>query len=283
MATRTTTGEGSAAVTTIAPRMGWSLPDFAEIFRYRDLLKFLILRDIRVRYRQTLLGSAWVLLQPLLTMALLTVVFGRLIGVASDGIAYPLFALGGLVLWTYFAQALSGASMSFIKDTDLVEKVYFPRLIVPLSATLSGLLDLAIGVAALLALMPLFGHWPGLKSLLCIPVAMLTVLLAIGVGSMFAALAVRFRDMNHLVPFLLQLGFFATPIAFPLSLAPKEWQPWIGLNPMAGFIAMFRWALLDTNIDPWPPFIVSVLVTGVIFLAGLLVFRRLERSFADVI
>ena len=283
MATRTTTREGSAAVTTIVPRKGWSLPDFAEIVRYRDLLKFFVLRDIRVRYRQTLLGSAWVLLQPLLTIALLTTVFGRLIGVASDGIEYPLFALGGLVLWSYFAQAVSGASMSFIKDTDLVEKVYFPRLIVPLSATLSGLVDFAIGIAALLALMPLFGHWPALKSLLCIPVAMLTVLLAIGVGSMFAALAVRFRDIHHLVPFLIQLGFFATPIAFPLSLVPKEWQPWMGLNPMAGFVGMFRWALLDTNIDPWPPFIISVVVTGVILLAGLLVFRRLERSFADVI
>lgn len=283
MATRPTHRDGPAAVTVIVPRRGWSLPDFAEIVRYRDLLKFLVLRDIRVRYRQTLLGSAWVLLQPLLAMAILTVVFGRLIGVASDGVPYPLFALCGLVLWTYFAQAITVASMSFIKDPNLVEKVYFPRLIIPLSATLSGLLDLAVSFAVLLALMPFFGFWPGPKSLLCIPIAMLVMLLALGVGAMLAALAVRFRDINHLVPFLIQLGFFATPVAFPLSLVPERWQPLMGLNPMAGFVALFRWALLDSQVDPWAPFAVAVVTTFAMLFAGLLVFRRLERSFADVI
>lgn len=283
MGRRPTPSDRSAAVTVIVPRGGWSLPDLAELVRYRDLLKFFILRDIRVRYRQTLLGASWVLLQPLLTMAILTVVFGRLIGVETDGIPYPLFALSGLVLWTYFAQAVTAASTSFIKDTGLVEKVYFPRLVVPLSATASGLIDLAICFAVLVALMPLFGLTPGLRALLCIPTAMMVVLLATGVGAVVSALAVRFRDINYLVPYALQLGFFATPVAFPLSLVPDRWQPLVGLNPMAGFVAMFRWALFDTQVDPWPPFAVSVGATLIILFAGMIVFRRLERSFADVI
>ena len=276
-------GDGPDAVTVIAPRKGWSLPDLGEVFRYRDLLWFFVLRDVRVRYRQTLLGTAWVVLQPLLAMAILTIVFGRLIRVATDGIPYALFALAGLVLWTYFAQAVTAASTSFIKDTGLVEKVYFPRLVIPLSATISGLLDLAIGLLLLLALMLTLGFRPDLKVLLCIPVALLVVLLAAGIGAMLASLAVRFRDINHLVPFLLQLGFFATPIAYPLSLVPERWQPLVGLNPMAGFVALFRWALLGSQINPWPTFAVSAITTAVILVAGLLVFRRLERSFADVI
>lgn len=283
LARRATSSDGSATQTVIAPRGGWSLPDFAELYRYRDLLKFFVLRDIRVRYRQTLLGAAWVLLQPLLTMAILAVVFGRLIGIETGGIPYPLFALAGLVLWMYFAQALTAASTSFIKDTGLVEKVYFPRLVMPLSATISGLVDLAIGAAMLIALLPIFGIWPGPRALLCIPIALLVVLLAAGLGAMVAALAVRFRDINYLVPFALQLGLFATPIAYPLSLVPERWQPLMGLNPMAGFVAAFRWSLMDTQANPWPAFAVSAATTCALLLAGLLVFRRLERSFADVI
>lgn len=272
-----------AKISMIEATREWALPDLRELVASRDLLGFFILRDIKVRFRQTLLGTAWVVLQPLLTMATMSLVFGRMLGLSSDGVPYPLFCLTGLILWTYFTQAVSNASASIIGHTQLIEKVYFPRLIIPLAAALSGLLNLAISFGLLLVVMFVYGFLPGLTALLCLPLVAITTLLAIGVGSMFAALSVRFRDVNHIVPFIIQLWLFATPVIYASSVVPQQWKFYLALNPMTGITEMFRWSLLRTETNPIPLFAISCVGVSVFLPLGLTLFRRLERSFADVI
>lgn len=269
--------------TTIEARKGWQLPDLSEIVQHRDLLRFLVLRDIKVRYRQTLLGVAWAILLPLLTMAMMSLVFGRMLGIASDGVPYMLFCFTGLVLWTYFSQAVAAASASVTSHVQLIEKVYFPRLLIPLAATLSGLVNLGVSLVLLLLMLLAFGFVPGPAALLCLPVIALTILLALGIGAALAAMSVRFRDVSHLVPFLLQLWLFASPVIYSSAAIGERWRMLFALNPMTGLIETFRWALLGTQTNPFPLLAISTVSVIVLLPLGLLVFRRLERSFADVI
>lgn len=275
--------EDASRITVIRPTRGWRFPDFGELFARRDLLRFLAVRNIKVRYRQTLLGGAWAIIQPLATMAIMTFVFGRLIGVPSDGAPYWLFSLTSLVLWMFISQTVSGASLSLVSNSQLIEKVYFPRLAIPISAVLAGLVDLAISFAMLLLIMLVAGHYPSAR----VPFAFLAILMAsllcLAVGSASAALSVRYRDVTHIVPLVLQLWLFATPIVYPLSIVPARWQALISLNPATGIIELFRWSILGTQADPWRYVLSSAAVLAVLVVGGLLIFRRMERSFADII
>lgn len=273
----------SATETTVEPSKGWQFPDFAEIVQYRDLLKFLVMRDIKVRYRQTLLGVVWAVLLPLLTMAMMSVVFGKMLGVASDGVPYPLFCFAGLVLWTYFSQALTAVSVSVTSHVQMIEKVYFPRLLIPLASALSALVNLGISFVLLLLIMLIYRVTPSIAMLFCLPVLLLTILLAIGIGSALAAMSVRYRDVSHLVPFLVQLWLFASPVIYSSNMVTGPLRIVLAINPMTGLIEMFRWSLLGTDMDPLGLFALSSAIVLVILPLGLLVFRRLERGFADVI
>jgi lipopolysaccharide transport system permease protein len=267
----------------IRAQRAWRLPSLGELWAHGELITFFVLRDVKVRYRQTLIGVAWVVLQPLLSMVLMTIVFGRLVGLPSDGVPYPLFCFAGLVMWNFITQAVASASASVVANSQLIEKVYFPRLSIPVSAALAALLDFAVAFVLLLLVCLVFGYIPGLRALICLPLALAATVFAAGVGSMLAALSVRYRDINHTVPFLLQLWLFATPVIYPSSLLPEGWRLVAALNPPAGLIETFRWALLDTEVDPMPLLAVSCVMIAACVGLGLLVFGRMERSFADVI
>jgi lipopolysaccharide transport system permease protein len=267
----------------IGPTQGWHGLNIGELYAYRDLIGFFIWRDIKVRYRQTVLGALWVLLKPLMTMILMTVVFGKLAGMPSDGISYPVFCFAGLVLWGFFTQAVTNASASLLNDAQLVEKVYFPRLAIPIAAATAGVLDFWISFGLLLAIMVPFGYYPTLRIFLCLPLLFCTLLVAIGIGAGFAALSVRFRDFSHLMSFLVQLWLFATPVIYPISLLPKRWQLLAAVNPLVGLVESFRWSLFGGYNDPWLCLSISVLSAATLVPAGLYLFRRLERTFADVI
>jgi lipopolysaccharide transport system permease protein len=269
--------------TTIRPSGGRAALNLTELINYRDLIFFFVWRDIKVRYRQTVLGASWAVIQPLLTMTMMAVVFGRLAGVPSDGAPYPVFCFAGLVLWSFFAQAVTNASASVVNNAQLVEKVYFPRLSITIAASLASLLDFLLNLTMLLLLMAAYGYHPRLESLLCAPIAIAVLALAAGIGSGLAALTVRFRDVRHLVPFLTQIWLLGTPVIYPLALLPERWQTLAGINPLSGYIEIFRWALLGTGGDPWATFLVSLLSTAVLIPSGLLLFKRMEHSFADVI
>lgn len=269
--------------TVLRPTKGWRSLNLSELFLYRDLMTFLAWRDLKVRYQQTLLGGAWAILQPLSTMVVFTFVFGKLAKLPSDGIPYPLFSFTALVIWTYFSQSLTGAVTSLINNTQLVEKVYFPRLILPMSATIRGLADLAVAFVFLLVVLAFYGIWPTWKALAVIPFTLLAVIATIGIGSGLAAINVRFRDVRQMMPLLVQLWLFATPVAYPASMAPAEWRSWLGINPMAGVVEGYRWALL--NHSPFPLELVAVSTASalVMLVIGLAIFRRIENSFADII
>jgi lipopolysaccharide transport system permease protein len=216
-------------------------------------------------------------------MVMLTSVFGRLIGVPSDGVPYWIFSLTGLVLWLFFSQTVTAASASLITNSQLIEKAYFPRLALPTAATLSGLIDLAISFAMLVLVVSVAG--PGLRPtiLLCPLIAALAAMLVLGVGGALAALTVRYRDVTYVIPFAIQLWLFATPVVYPLSIVPEKWRLALALNPATGLVETFRWAVLGTSLNPWPYFAISCFSGLVFFLGGLILFRRMEHSFADVI
>ena len=250
---------------------------------YRELLLFLTWRDVSVRYRQTALGAAWAVLQPVLTMAVFSVFFGRLARMPSDGLPYPIFAFCGLLPWQLFAYALASSAGSLVANERLVTKVYFPRLVVPVASVLAGLVDFAIAFAVLLGLMVYYGVAPT-PAIWTLPLFLLLALLAaFAVGLGLSALNVRFRDVRHTLPFLTQFWLFATPIAYPASLVPERWRPLYGLNPMAGVVEGFRWALLGRGEAPGPMLAVSSLVVLLGLWASVLYFLRVERTFADVI
>jgi lipopolysaccharide transport system permease protein len=273
----------SLARITIRPTKGWAALRLRELVAYRDLIFFFVWRDIKVRYRQTLLGASWAVLQPLMTMIMMAVVFGRFAGIPSDGAPYPVFCFTGLVLWSFFTQAITNTSASVLNNTQLVEKIYFPRLAITVAASLAALLDFFLSFVLLILIMTVYGYYPRLESILCLPILLATLMLAIGMGSGFAAMTVRFRDVRHLMPFLVQLWLFATPVIYPISMLPERWQSLAGINPLVGLVGAFRWSLLGTGRDPWPALSVSLLSTAILVPAGLVIFRRLERSFADVI
>jgi lipopolysaccharide transport system permease protein len=278
-------GAGHAAlpVTVIRASRGWDLPDFGELLSNPDLLLFLVVRNIKVRYRQTLLGAGWAIVQPLATMVMLTFVFGRLIGVPSEGVPYWIFSLSGLVLWIFFSQTVNGVSSSLVMNSQLIEKAYFSRIALPTAATLAGLVDFSIGFTMLVLVLALAG--PGLSwtLLLCPLLGLLAALVVLGIGGALAALTVRFRDVTYVIPFAMQLWLFATPVVYPLSIVPEKWRLVLALNPATGLVETFRWAALGTDTNPWPYLAVSCASGAVLLLGGLLLFRRMERSFADVI
>lgn len=259
------------------------LPDFRELWRYRELLVFFVWRDMKIKYRQTAIGGLWAIVQPLLTMVVFSVVFGRLAGIGSEGLPYPLFAFAALVPWTYFATALAQASNSVIADEKLITKVYFPRLLIPASAVLVGLIDFAFAFVVLLCMQAWYGIAPGWGVLLLPFFLLLAVITALGAGLWLAALNVQYRDVRYTLPFLVQFWLFATPVAWSSSLLKGNWRAALGINPMAGVVDGFRWALLGQDTRPGPLLIVSVVTASALFVSGALYYRRMEASFADVV
>jgi lipopolysaccharide transport system permease protein len=256
--------------------------EIADLLHYRDLLYFLVRRDLSVRYKQTVLGVLWAVLQPLLTMVVFSVFLGNLAGVPSDGVPYPVFAYLGLLPWTYFSSAVTRGATSLVGHQNLLGKVYFPRVLIPLGAVLSALVDFVVAAAILVALMLYFGMVPAASGALLVPLSFLTALLALGVGMWLAALNVRYRDVQHATPFLMQIWMFATPVVYPNSLVPEEYRAWFHLNPMAGIIAAFRAAVLGMPID-WQAVSLSGATTIVFLALGIWQFRRMDRFFADVV
>lgn len=266
----------------LAPSRGWRLPDGGEIWRYRELLYFLVWREIKVRYKQTILGAGWAIVQPLMAMVVFTIFFGRLARMPSDGIPYPVFSLAALVPWTYFAAAVTSGSSSMTGYQHIISKVYFPRLLVPLAAVVSPLIDFAVAFVILIALMAWYHVAPG-ASIVWLPVLMLLCCAtAAAVSVWLAALNVRYRDIRYVVPFAMQLWLFATPVVYPASLVPERWRVLYGLNPMAGVIGGFRWALVG-GPSPGLMTVVSAVAVVVVLIAGAIYFRTSEGTFADVI
>ena len=273
---------GHEQVTIIEPQEGWRLIDWKELWAYRELLYVLTMRDIKVRYKQTVLGFAWAIIQPVMMMGVFSIFFGRLAQMPSDGYPYPIFVYAALLPWTFFANAIGNSANSLVGSANLVSKVYFPRLIIPLSSVGSGLVDLAIASAILLLLMVYYGvSWT--SNLLMVPILVAgAALTALGVGTCLAALNVAYRDFRYVVPFLVQFWMFATPVVYPASLVPREWQWALYLNPMAGVIEGFRSAILGSPFDI-PGMLVSFAIAATLFAAGISYFGKVERRFADII
>lgn len=269
--------------TVIRPPRGWAPVDLGELWAYRELLYFLAWRDVKVRYKQTVLGAAWALIQPLFTMLVFSVFFGALAGIPSDGVPYPVFSLAALVPWTLFANALTQASNSLLVDANLLSKVYFPRLLMPAATTLAGLVDFALAFVVLLAVMVGYGMAPTVHMVWLPLFVLLALVTSLGVGLWLAALNVQFRDVRYTVTFLVQAWLFATPIAYPSSLLDDPWRTLYGLNPMAGVVEGFRWALLGTDTAPGPMLAVSSACAALLLVGGAYYFRRVERTFADVV
>jgi len=271
-----------ATVTVIRPSRGWVPINVRELWLYRELLYFLTWRDLKVRYKQTSLGALWAILQPVLSMAAFSLFFGRLAKLPSDGIPYPLFVLSGLIPWQLFAYALTQSSNSVVANKNLVSKVYFPRLIVPLAAVLSGLVDFYIAFGVLLVMFVLYGYVPR-PALAMIPLAIaLTIVSALAVGLWLSALNVRYRDVQYTIPFLTQFWMFVTPIAYSTTLIPARFRVIYGLNPMAGVVGCFRWGLFGQHAGSLSLIGLSSFVVLLAFLGGLAYFRRVEKTFADL-
>jgi lipopolysaccharide transport system permease protein len=270
--------------TVIEPGRGWAPVKLTELWEYREVLYFLVWRDIKVRYRQTLIGAAWAIIQPVMTMVVFTIFFGRLARMPSDGLPYPLFAFAALVPWTFFANGLTQGANSLVASGSLITKVYFPRLLVPTARVLGGLLDLALSFLVLLGMVWWYGALHRPLALLWLPgLVLLAITTAVGVSLWLSALNVRYRDIQHVLPFLAQLWLFATPIAYPSSLLAERWRTLYALNPMVGVVEGFRWALLGSGSAPGPVLGASALAALVLLVTGAFFFRRAERTFADVI
>jgi lipopolysaccharide transport system permease protein len=264
-------------------RPGWIPINFAELWDYRELLTFLAIRDIKVRYKQTLLGVSWAILQPVLTMVVFAIFFGKLAGVPSDGVPYPLFAFCALLPWQLFAYALTQSSNSLVQDAQVITKVYFPRLIIPVASVIAGLVDFVIAFFVLAGMMVYYDISPGWAVMTLPLFTALALAAALAVGLWLSALNVKYRDVRYTIPFLTQFWLFVSPVAYSSSLVPAKWQAVYGINPMVGVIDGFRWALLGQTSPPGPMLIVSVAATAVLLIGGLFYFRRLEKSFADII
>lgn len=267
----------------IEPHKSWFVGlDFKELIRYRELLYFLVWRDIKVRYKQTVLGATWAILQPFFTMVVFTVFFGKMAKMPSDGIPYPIFSYVALLPWTYFANSISQSGNSLVKSANLITKVYFPRLCIPIGATLAGLVDFFIAMVVLAGMMVWYGFIPGFGLILFPFLVFLTFVLATSIGLWLSALNVKYRDIHYVIPFMVQLWLFVTPVIYPTSIA-KNYSWILYLNPMAGIIESFRASILGHKPIPWPQLGLSVILTIVLFVAGMIYFNRLEREFADVV
>ncbi|MEZ4726550.1 MAG: ABC transporter permease [Caldilineaceae bacterium] len=270
-------------VTRIRPSQGWVSLKLEELWDYRELLYFLTWRDMKVRYKQTVLGAAWAIIQPFFTMVVFSLFFGRLAGIPSDGIPYPIFAYAALVPWSFFASGLNNSANSLVGSANLLKKVYFPRLAIPISTVLAGVIDFVLAFVVLLGMMLFYGMVPTVNIVWLPLLLLLALATALGVGLWLSALNVQFRDVRYTIPFLTQFWMFATPIAYPSSLLPEPWRTLYGINPMVGVVEGFRWALLGTETAPGPMIIVSALAAVGLLVSGAYYFRRMEKSFADVV
>ncbi|WP_256868235.1 ABC transporter permease [Candidatus Entotheonella palauensis] len=267
----------------IKPRTGWFDFDFQGLWQYRELLYFLTWKDVIIRYKQTVIGAAWAILQPLLTMVIFTMVFRKFAGVSSDGLPYPIFAFTALLPWQFFSQAVSRSSTSLVTNREMISKVYFPRLIMPISSTLSPAIDFCIAFVILIGMMAWYGLAPT-WGILALPIFLLLALqTALAVCFFLSALNVKYRDVGHTIPFLVQCWMYASPVAYSVNLVPESWRFWYSLNPMVGVIEGFRWALLSKASPDFGAMITSAVAVTVLFVTGLIFFRRMERTFADVI
>jgi lipopolysaccharide transport system permease protein len=274
---------GSRPVTVIEPPRPWVPLELRELWEQRELVYFLAWRDIKVRYKQTALGASWAILQPVFAMVVFSIFFGQLGRIPSDGLPYPLWSFAGLVPWTFFAQGLSQAANSLVMSQNLLRKVYFPRLAIPIATVLSVALDFALAFLVLVGLMVFYGVQPTSRAIWVLPLSLLAFVTALGAGIWFAALSVRYRDVRYVVPFLVQFWLFATPIAYPSSLLPAQWRVLYAINPMTGVVEGFRWALLGTSTAPGMMVAVSAITAIMVLIAGAFYFRRVERTFADLV
>lgn len=268
---------------TIRPSTGWAALNLKDLWNYRELIYFFTWRDLKVRYKQTLLGASWAILQPVLTMVVFSIFFGGLAKMPSDGVPYPIFSYTALLPWTLFSKALQDASRSLVSSANIISKVYFPRLILPISSTLAGLVDFMIAFVVLLLMMVFYGIHPTANLWLLPPLILLALITAIGVSLWLSALNVMYRDIGHMLPFLNQLWMYITPIAYSSSIIPEKWKFIYALNPMTGVVEGFRWALLGTGEGPGITLLISSCIAILITISGLFYFRRMERKFADLV
>ena len=280
---RTAVGTLTLPTLVIRPQTGWAALRLHELWEYRELLLFLTWRDIKVRYKQTVFGAAWAIVQPVMSMGVFSIFFGRLAAMPSDGIPYPLFSFSALVPWTFFAGALSASSSSLVGSGGLLSKVYFPRLVIPVASVLVGLVDFALAFAVLVVLILWFGFVPSWHVVWLPFLLLLALATALGVGLWLSALNVQFRDVRYAIPFMLQIWMFATPIVYPSSLLKEPWRTLYGLNPMTGVVEGFRWALVGTNTAPGAMVGVSTVVAVVLLFSGAYYFKAMEKTFADLV
>jgi len=281
--TRTDEPTRTLPVVEIRPSEGWKALKLDELWDYRELLYFLSWREVKVRYKQTAIGAAWAILQPLLTMLIFSLFFGRLAKLPSDGVPYPLFSLAGLAPWTFFTNGLSLSANSLVGNANLITKVYFPRLSVPISAILSGLVDFALSFIMLCGLAVWYGTKPTMHIFWLPAFLLMAIATSLGAGLWLSALNVEYRDVRYVVPFLLQFWMFGTPIAYATSIVPEQWRVLYGLNPIVGVVDGFRWALLGTSTAPGASVWASLAMSLVLLVSGALYFRRMETTFADVV
>lgn len=270
-------------VVRISARRGWLQLDFRELWEYRELLYFFVWRDIKIRYKQSAIGAAWAVLQPFLTMVVFSLFFGALARIPSQGLPHPVFYYCALLPWMYFAGALQNAANTVVEHQRVITKVYFPRLVLPLAAVLSGLVDFAISFVVFLGMMLYYGLMPTRSAVLLPVLLLLAVLTALGVGLWLSALNAIYRDVRYILPFLVQFWMFASPVAYPSELVPEKWRWLYGLNPMAGVIEGFRWALTGRGQPPGVLMLASALMVAAALLGGLLYFRKMEGTIADVV
>ena len=277
------TGQSNYPTVYLKPSKGWMALNLKEIWRYRELIYFLTWRDIKVRYKQAVLGITWALLQPILTMAITSIVFGYLLKVSSGDIPYPVFVLSALLPWHLFSTSLQKSSHSLVGNANLLTKIYFPRLIIPLSSVLAVMVDFAISFIVLISMMLIYKTYPTWQMFWLIPLTFLAVLAALAVGLWLSALNVQYRDVQHMVPFIIQIWMYASPIVYPIETIPGGiWRTLYGLNPMVGVVQGFRWALFGGS-PPDLTMLISTCVVLILFISGLYYFRRMEKTFADIV
>ena len=271
----------------LRPARGLAALNLKDLWDYRELIYFLTWRDLKVRYKQTLLGFSWVILQPVINMVVFTVLFGQLLNVPTDGIPYPIFSFAALLPWLYFAGSLTRSSTTLVGSANLISKVFFPRMVIPIAGVLSGIVDFLVSLIVLVGMMLFYKIIPTWNLLLMPVFLLLAMLTALGFGLWLSALNVRFRDINHLVPFIIEIWKYATPVIYGSTLIPEKFRFLLGLNPMTGVVEGFRWAILGSkyveNFDPGPLFFVSITITLIVLLSGVIFFRNTERTFADII
>lgn len=268
-------------VVVIKPTRGLTL-NLREIWDYRELLYFMVWRDLKVRYKQTALGAGWAIIQPVTTIVIFSVIFGHLAKIPSDGVPYPVFSFAGLLPWLYFAAALSQSSQSIVSNKNLITKVYFPRLMVPIASVVVPVVDMLLSGTVLLGLIFYYGLTPSWHVIAIFPFVLMAMATAFGTGLLLAGLNVRYRDIPYVVPFVIQLWMYASPVVYPTSLVPHKWQWVLGLNPMVGVIDGFRWSLLGSAGPSISLMLASILIGAAVTVAGLFYFKRTERSFADI-